>query len=91
MKPSARTLVRAASFVPALVAGWCFLGVWLAPDGCLDLGGSFDYVAWQCSHTQNFTYINVPAYELVSFWWLVLTIVFLVAALAWLRPRQNAV
>lgn len=51
----------------ALFASWHFLGVWLAPDACLDHGGSFNYELWKCSGDIN-TFIDVAAYEMPSFW-----------------------
>lgn len=66
---------RAWLFYLTEVAAWTaaawsilhFLGVWLAPDGCLDSGGSFDYDTWQCSDNTH-QYREVPAYRLTAFW-----------------------
>ena len=64
-----RRLLIFAIWLSPLVAGWHFLGDWLAPDACLDFGGAFDYVNWRCSHDDNevLKYIDVPAYQLPSF------------------------
>jgi len=54
-----------------LVSIWFFLQQWFAPDACLDFGGSFDYILWQCSHDKNHQYISVPIYNYLSFWLLI--------------------
>ena len=91
MKKLTHKWLIAASLVPALISGWYFLEVWLAPNACLDFGGSFDYVAWQCSHTQNNPYIHVPLYHLVSFWLFVLGIFFALSTYIALRSYRNAI
>jgi hypothetical protein len=73
-----------------LGAGLYFLAVWVAPDHCLDLGGSFDYVMWRCSHAEDYPYIDVPVYHLVSFWVFGASVIIALAAFVWLRPRGNA-
>ena len=56
-----------AAWSVALFSLWYFLRVWLAPDGCLDAGGSFDYAKWECNDHVN-TFIKVSVFELPAFW-----------------------
>ena len=44
-----------------------FVRTWLAPDACLDFGGSFNYERWECNNEVN-QYVDVGVYELKSFW-----------------------
>jgi hypothetical protein len=61
------------AWAASIAAALSFVRVWLAPDGCLDSGGSFDYGRWECAdETKPFVY--VPAYALWSFWLLVLSV-----------------
>lgn len=46
---------------------------WLAPDVCLDSGGSFNYGRWECTDEVN-QYIAAAFYELKSFWLSVITL-----------------
>src|SRR5262245_8915902 len=55
---TARWLLRATAWLIAAVSAWYFLAQWLAPDGCLDSGGSFDYETWQCSFEVNPPYVE---------------------------------
>ena len=67
---SRRWLFGSAEVAVWIAAGWSFLhflAVWLAPNGCLDIGGSFDYGAWQCSDVTH-PYRDVPSYRLSAFW-----------------------
>jgi len=50
------------------VAAWAFVGKYLAPDACLDFGGSFDYSAWSCSNIENKPYIAVQVFRVPGFW-----------------------
>jgi hypothetical protein len=61
----------------AAFALWHFLGVWYAPDACVDFGGSFDYELWECSGEVN-KYREISACQLPSFWILVSTIILAV-------------
>jgi hypothetical protein len=90
MRTFTRNFLKAVACVPALAAAWYFLGQWWAPGGCLDFGGSFNYVTWQCSHTLNYPYIDVPVYRFGSFWLFVVCLIFAVAAVAGHRSRPNA-
>jgi hypothetical protein len=47
--------------------GAFFLRAWLAPDACLDFGGSFNYERWECTGDVN-DFVDVRFYELKSFW-----------------------
>lgn len=61
---------RVAKFIAwMLTVGtlWLFLRTWLAPDACLDFGGSFNYERWECNEDVN-QYVDVGFYELKSFW-----------------------
>lgn len=58
-----------AAWGVVFLALWHFLRVWFMPDGCLDQGGSFNYELWECSGELN-EYIDVPAYRLPAFWYL---------------------
>ncbi|WP_133126107.1 hypothetical protein [Xanthomonas prunicola] len=81
-----RNLLRAASCLHVVVAGWCFLAAWYAPDGCLDQGGSFDDVAWKCSATDDHPYMDIHADQFVSFWQLLASVV--AALLLLVRPAS---
>jgi hypothetical protein len=87
-KNHVRKLVKATGLVLAIVAGWNFLGDWFAPDACLDFGGSFDYQTWRCSYTDDHPYIDVPVYDLFSFWLFVMAVGVALTAFVWLRPRR---
>jgi hypothetical protein len=91
MKALSRALFRLFLWLPVLVSAWYFLGEWWAPDGCLDSGGSFDYVSWHCSNTENHPYIHVPIYEFRSFWAFVACLVLAASAIIGLRRRRGAV
>ena len=54
-----------------------FLRLWMMPDSCLDMGGSFDYTAWVCDLHENHAFDSVRFYELTSFW---LSVALLVAS-----------
>jgi hypothetical protein len=63
-------LKRVTSFfawICAMAAFGLFLRTWLAPDACLDFGGSFNYDRWDCTAEVN-EYIAVGLYEFKSFW-----------------------
>jgi hypothetical protein len=62
-----RRLVTIPAWLFACASGGFFLRVWLAPDACLDFGGSFNYERWVCSGDTN-PYRLVHFYELKSFW-----------------------
>jgi hypothetical protein len=62
------------SWAATLISLWYFLRAWFAPDACLDFGGSFNYVKWECSSEVN-QFIDIWAYELPSFWILVSCVV----------------
>lgn len=61
-----RRLVTTLAWLSAIASGGLFLRVWLAPDACLDFGGSFNYERWECSGDIN-PYKLVHFYELKSF------------------------
>ena len=84
-----RNPVKVVACLPALAAIWYFLKQLWAPDACLDFGGSFDYVAWQCSDTVNHPYIKVPLYRFGSFWLVVVCVIFALSALAWPPSRSK--
>ena len=60
-----------AAIVFLVVLSW-FAWDWLAPDVCLDSGGSFDYQAWQCTNVASQPYVDVPFTARVSTWGLLL-------------------
>ena len=62
-------------WLPAMVAATVFLREWFAPDACLNAGGSFNYVTWQCGHIQN-AFIDVPFYRFGTFWLFVVSFLF---------------
>lgn len=64
-----------------------FLRTWLAPDACLDFGGSFNYDRWECTAEVS-EYIAVRVYQLKSFWFFVAA---LIAACVLQWSRQNAI
>ena len=45
-----------------------FADAYIAPDACLDAGGSFDYAAWLCSHETNHSFISVGISHVPGFW-----------------------
>lgn len=90
MKDSTSKFLEAVAWAPSLIAAWCFLRQWWAPDACLDFGGSFDYVTWQCSHSKNHPYIEVPPYSYGSLWALIACVTFAVTASVVLRSRRNS-
>jgi hypothetical protein len=47
----------------------------LAPDACLDRGGSFNYSIWKCSYDESFPYIPTSFLQLDSFWLMVVSVV----------------
>ena len=63
-----KKFIKIFSWILVFIAVLCFLQSWLAPDACLDSGGSFDYIQWQCSFTNNHPYIEVYIYQFTSFW-----------------------
>jgi hypothetical protein len=71
-------------------AAWSFLGNYLAPDACLDSGGSFDYSAWSCSHSDNKTYTNVPAFWVPGFWLAASSFVIAVFVTVSLSPTKRS-
>lgn len=85
-----RKLLQSGALAPALLGALYFEAQWGAPCGCLDLGGSFDYVEWQCSYIANHSYVHVPVYQLTSFWIFIASIGISVGTLFWLRARSNA-
>jgi len=70
-------IIKYILWVSVVVSFWYFLRDYLAPDGCLDSGGSFDYVNWECSYGINHKYIEVSVFKLKSYW--VAVTIFLVA------------
>jgi hypothetical protein len=80
-------LLKISVWIPSLIAGWYFLGRYFAPDACLDLGGSFDYVNWVCSHSTDHQHLEVPFYNFGSFWIFVVCIVGAIAALPLMKRR----
>jgi hypothetical protein len=46
---------------------WHFAGEYFAPDACLDRGGSFNYLAWECSMEVMSQYIDIPIYQVAGF------------------------
>ncbi len=68
MRPRHPLAIRSLALAVFLAALSWFASDWLAPDGCLDSGGSFNYEAWTCSHTEQYQYIDVPFAERVSSW-----------------------
>jgi hypothetical protein len=58
---------------------WLFLRKWLAPDGCLDRGGSFDYVRWTCDLSQDHPYMSVSPFTQLEFWRLMTLVAFTIA------------
>jgi len=50
------------------VVAWSFVGSYLAPDACLDQGGSFNYSSWACSHSENSAFVSVPIFKVPGFW-----------------------
>ena len=84
------SIIKWLIVLPSLVALWFFIRQLCAPDACLDLGGSFNYAQWACSHTEDHSYVDTPFYFLGSFW--VFACCSAVSALAWLcyRRRGNA-
>jgi len=85
-----RRWLQVAALAPALVGALYFEVEWGAPTACLDLGGSFDYAEWQCSYINNHPYVDVPVYQLTSFWLFVASMVVSVGAFLWLRTRRTA-
>ena len=66
-------LVRLCGWIIAIGSLWFFVRTWLAPDACLDFGGSFNYERWECNDEVN-QYVAVRFYELKSFWLFVVTV-----------------
>ncbi len=66
---------------------------WLAPDVCLDSGGSFDYRAWQCTNVASQPYVDVPFAARASSWGLLLgtglALVFVTGAVRNVRRRRG--
>jgi hypothetical protein len=60
-------VVKLIAWILAAGALCLFLRTWLAPDACLDFGGSFNYERWECNDAVN-QYVDVRFYELRSFW-----------------------
>jgi hypothetical protein len=54
-------------WVAAAYASWFFAGEYFAPDACLDHGGSFNYLAWECSMTDMHRYIETSIYQVPGF------------------------
>lgn len=56
------------SWSAAVYAAFAFVGTYLAPDSCLDAGGSFNYAAWECSRESNHQYLAVAITQVPGFW-----------------------
>lgn len=61
-------LLEYAAWTLVVVVLWALLRKWFAPDGCLDRGGSFDYVKWECDLSNDHPYIAVPVYAHAESW-----------------------
>ena len=83
-------ITKGLIFLPSLIALWHFLGQLLAPDSCLDHGGSFNYSSWECSFTENFPYVATPFFSLSSFWLFVGCAITSLLALRFYRGSKNA-
>lgn len=85
-----RRAIKFLAWICTVAAFGLFLRTWLAPDACLDFGGSFNYERWECNDEVN-EYIAVGFYELKSFWFLVA--VFVAACVlqwSWRNAIQQA-
>jgi hypothetical protein len=71
MKPPLQLATRTIALAVLLASLWWFASDWLAPDGCLDAGGSFNYEKWSCSHTEQSKYMEVSFLDRTSTWVLV--------------------
>jgi hypothetical protein len=85
---TSRWLRRAVAWLITAVSAGYFLAQWLAPDGCLDSGGSFDYETWQCSSAVSHPYVEARFYQFVSFW-VFLGAVSLASALSLRRSKRR--
>ncbi len=65
MKQKLRWLGVALLSVAALLF-WQHISMLIASDGCLDSGGSYDYVAQACDHVVS--HPHIPFYRTWSFW-----------------------
>jgi hypothetical protein len=63
-------IARWAAWILVAAALLYFVDDWLAPDACLDSGGSFDYKLWRCANESK-PYVDVAVYTRWSFWVLV--------------------
>ena len=82
-------ILKIIVFVPVLIALWYFLRDYWAPDGCLDFGGSFDYVNWECNYEITQKYIDVPFYKIKTFWLVPFSMVFSITVLTYIRKLKN--
>jgi hypothetical protein len=82
-----RRVVKTLIWLPAVLAGWHFLGDYFAPEGCMDSGGSFDYLRWQCGYQESLPYIYVPMYGLLSFWMFIAGLVLAIGIQSYLRKN----
>jgi hypothetical protein len=70
MRQIYRRSLKGLAWIAAAIAGWNYLGDWLAPDSCQDFGGAFDYINWRCNYDDDgepLPYIASAAYSLPSF------------------------
>ena len=88
-KMKALKAVKIVVFVPVLFLSCFFRRDYWAPDGCLDFGGSFDYVKWECNYEVTQKYIDVPFYKIKTFWLVPLSVLFATIVLAYLRKQKN--
>ncbi len=61
-------LVVVIAWLAAVYFAIEFAGACLAPDACLDTGGSFDYVHWTCAYEVSHPYVPVGFDQIPGFW-----------------------
>ena len=67
VKKAATVAATIVLWLVAVFAFWSYLRNYFAPEACLDFGGSFDYTAWECSHSENKPYIYTPFFRVPGF------------------------
>jgi hypothetical protein len=86
MKPKLPlTVIGALLLISAAILIWPNVSAFFASDGCLDSGGSYDYVASRCDYVQNHPF--VPFYRTWSFW--LATIAAVMGSLAFARSADG--
>lgn len=60
-------VVALLCWLGAAYAAYRFAWSLLAPDRCLDAGGSFDHAAWACSRVTAYPYEPVASYLVPGF------------------------